>query len=402
MRDVVIGGSGQIDSWLLHWLGERGHEALGTYHSVAYPGLVYLDAAEAEMAAAWVRAQRPDVVFYPAGFTWVDGCERDPTRAWAVNLDQPLNLARAAADVGARFLCFSTDYVFDGLEGPYTEEGPPNPMSVYGNVKLDAEHALAEALGPAQLTMRTCWVKGPERQGKNFADQVVKALAEGRELVCSSDMSGSPSYGLDVALAAVRLAELGVSGLIHVAGPEVVGRVAFARAIAEALGLDPARIIPKPQSAIPKAYPLTAIVPRQVPLEGIDNQRLADCALLPYRKIAGSSAIFNAFSLSRGVVASDLPFLPRDARQRPQGRGTVPPQRCDRPGPSHRSVFPGPRRTPPNRGAAHRRPLRLGQRDPARHRLVVRTFPEKAVAPSPVPGPRGTLPAQWHRFGCEE
>ena len=59
MRDVVIGGSGQIDSWLLHWLGERGHEALGTYHSVAYPGLVYLDAAEAETAAAWVRANGP-------------------------------------------------------------------------------------------------------------------------------------------------------------------------------------------------------------------------------------------------------------------------------------------------------------------------------------------------------
>ena len=79
-----------------------------------YPGLVPLDAADLAAAAAWLREQRPDVVFYPAGFTWVDGCERDPARARAANLDQPLNLARVAAEVGARFVYFSTDYVFDG------------------------------------------------------------------------------------------------------------------------------------------------------------------------------------------------------------------------------------------------------------------------------------------------
>lgn len=238
LRAVVIGGSGQIGGWLLRILAERGHTAVGAYASVPFPGLVRLDASEREAAAAWVRAEAPDVVFYPAGFTWVDGCERDPGKAYEANLEQPLNLARAAAEAGARFLYFSTDYVFDGLNGPYAEDAPTNPLSVYGQAKRDAERELHQALGDRQLTMRTSWVFGPERQGKNFAYQAARTLAQRKPLVCPADQISNPSYGPDVARAAVLLAERGESGLIHVVGPEVVDRVTFARAIAHAFGHD--------------------------------------------------------------------------------------------------------------------------------------------------------------------
>ena len=103
------------------------------------PAWSMLDAGELQPAADWITEQAADVVFYPAGFTWVDGCERDRSRAYAANLEQPLNLARAAATVGSRFVYFSTDYVFDGEAGPYTEESATNPLSVYGQAKRDAE-----------------------------------------------------------------------------------------------------------------------------------------------------------------------------------------------------------------------------------------------------------------------
>lgn len=244
VRAVVIGGSGQIGGWLLHVLAERGHEARGTFATTAFPGLVELDAANQSAAADWVRGQKPDVVFYPAGFTWVDGCERDPRKAHAANVEQPLNLARAAAKVGARFVYFSTDYVFDGHQGPYTEADEPRPLSAYGQSKLDAEQALTNALGEALLVVRTTWVYGPERQGKNFAYQLVRALREGRPLPCPSDQVSTPSYGPDVALAVVRLIEQGRSGLVHVTGPDLTDRVAFARALAQAFGLDQALIRP--------------------------------------------------------------------------------------------------------------------------------------------------------------
>ncbi|MDR3638906.1 MAG: SDR family oxidoreductase [Isosphaeraceae bacterium] len=239
MRAVVIGGSGQIGGWLLRVLTERGHEAVGTYSTVPFDGLVPLDASHLAESANWLRAQAADVVFYPAGFTWVDGCERDPARARSANVEQPLNLARAAAETGARFISFSTDYVFDGKAGPYAETDAPNPLSVYGRAKHEAERAL----GDAALTLRTTWVYGPERQGKNFAYQLARALREKGELACPSDQFSTPSYGPDVARAAVLLAERKVKGIVHVAGPEFLGRVEFARALAEAFGLDPGGIV---------------------------------------------------------------------------------------------------------------------------------------------------------------
>ena len=249
MRSLVIGGSGQIGSWLLHHLADRGHEATGTYASVAFPGLASLNAADPG-AVDWVRDQQPEVIFYPAGFTWVDACERDPARARAANLEEPLRIASATP---ARFVYLSTDYVFDGLAGPYSETDPPHPLSVYGRVKLDAEAALADALGDRLLTLRTSWVFGPERQGKNFAYQLVRTLGAGKELVCPADQRSSPSYGPDVARAAVGLVEQGVSGLFHVAGPEVFDRIAFARAIAGSFGLDPRGIVGQSTASLNQA-----------------------------------------------------------------------------------------------------------------------------------------------------
>lgn len=235
MKAVVIGGSGQIGGWLLRQLAARGHAAVGTYATVGFPNLVRLDAADHERAAQWVKSQEPDALFYPAGFTWVDGCERDPDRAFAANLDQPMNLFRACEEIGARFVYFSTDYVFDGRSGPNSEIDQPNPLSAYGRSKLAAE----QQLGQGSLIIRTSWVYGPERQGKNFAYQLVRTLSQHRSLVCPSDQYSTPSYGPDVALAAIRLVEDECTGLIHAAGPETMARSEFARRLAVGFGLRP-------------------------------------------------------------------------------------------------------------------------------------------------------------------
>lgn len=255
MKAVVIGGSGQIGGWLLKHLESRGHDATGTYNTVAYPGLSPLDGADLERSTSWIRAQKPDVVFFPAGFTWVDGCEKDPEKARGANLVQPLNMARVAAETNARFVYFSTDYIFDGKDGPYDETAPTNALSVYGQAKLEAEHALAELLGDRLLIARTSWVFGPERQGKNFAYQLVKTLSQGKTLTVPSDQISSPSYGPSVAEATVGLVEAGESGVFHVVGPEVLTRPEFARKIAEAFGLDAAKIESKTTDELGQGAP---------------------------------------------------------------------------------------------------------------------------------------------------
>jgi dTDP-4-dehydrorhamnose reductase len=300
LRAVVVGGSGQIGGWLLRTLAARGHDAAGTYNTVPFPGLIQLDGANLESSANWLVEQKPDVVFYPAGFTWVDGCERDPARAYSANLEQPLHLARASAKIGAKFVYFSTDYVFDGKAGPYTEESLTNALSVYGKSKLDAESALLEALGDLLLTVRTSWVFGPEAQGKNFAYQLAKALSAGKMLECPSDQISSPSYGPGVARAVVDLIEAGQSGLIHVVGPEVMSRVEFAEGLARGFGLDPSLIVGKTTAE------LGQIVPR--PLSGgLLTPRLDTLFPALMRPLAESMADFLAKIETTEGLAYPLP-----------------------------------------------------------------------------------------------
>lgn len=300
LRAVVIGGSGQIGSWLLSVLAERGHHVSGTFATVGFPGLVKLDSADLDASASWVRAQKPDVVFYPAGFTWVDECERDPARCRAANLTQPLNLARAAADGGARFVYFSTDYVFDGVDGPYEETAALNPLSEYGRAKHEAELALTEALGEKALILRTTWVYGPERQGKNFAYQLVKTLGSGKPMNCPSDQISSPSYGPDVALATVLLAEQGRSGIAHVSNPEVFNRVEFAREVARAFGLDPGLIVGKTTRELGQ----TAARPLH---SGLLTPRLNDWAPGTMRPLADCLADFRGCIDAGSIWANPFP-----------------------------------------------------------------------------------------------
>lgn len=249
-RALVIGGSGQIGGWLLHWLAERGRAAVGTYATVPMPGMRHLDAGDEQAVAAALDEIRPSLVFYPAGFTWVDGCEHQPRRALAENVVQPMRVARAARDRGARFVYFSTDYVFNGADGPNGEQDPTKPLSVYGQAKRYAEVGLISELKEHALILRTSWVFGPERQGKNFAYQLLAKLKAGEPIVVPSDQRSSPGYGPDVARVAVELAEEGVSGLCHVVGPETMPRPEFAAAIARAFGLDESLIVAKPTAEL--------------------------------------------------------------------------------------------------------------------------------------------------------
>jgi len=252
---LVVGGSGQIGGWLLRHLACCGHEAVGTYATRIFPGLRPLDALDREATSALIAEVRPDVVFYPAGFTWVDGSERDPEKAYGANLHQPLGVAEAAANSGARFVYCSTDYVFDGVDGPSAEDDATRPLFIYGEAKCDAEAVIGRTIGDRALTARNCWVYGPERQGKNFAYQLVRTLSQGKSMTCPADQISSPSYGPDVAEAVVRLVEAEASGLIHVVGPEVVDRPTFARAVVRAFGLDETEIEAKPTAEIGQGAP---------------------------------------------------------------------------------------------------------------------------------------------------
>lgn len=241
MRMLVVGAGGQVGGALCRLLGER---AVGTWRQPP-PGGLRLEltevAADPEPIARALDHARADVLCIAAGFTHVDGCEREPATADLVNRHVPGVLASTARQSGARTVYLSTEYVFDGTAGPYDEDAPVNPISVYGRTKLQGERAVLEA-DPDGLVVRTTVVYGPEAQGKNFAYQVARRLRSGEGVRAPGDQVSSPTYNADLAAAIVGLAEAGIGGVVNAAGPEIIDRAEFARRLATAMGFDAGRV----------------------------------------------------------------------------------------------------------------------------------------------------------------
>jgi dTDP-4-dehydrorhamnose reductase len=243
MRALVIGASGQMGAVLAARLIERGHTVVGTHHRVPQPGTRFLDFTDAAETERFVAAVEPDWVLCPAGLTHVDYCEDHREEAFAVNRDAPAGAAGAAAKRGAGFVYFSTEYVFDGTAGPYAEDDPTGPLSVYGLSKLEGEQR-AEAENPRAAIVRTTVAYGPEPQGKNFVYQMLRRAQAGEPIRVPSDQVSSPTYNVDLAAATVELIERDFHGVMHVAGPAILDRYAFALEVCAVFGLDAGLVRP--------------------------------------------------------------------------------------------------------------------------------------------------------------
>jgi len=239
MKLLVVGASGLVGSHILRIAKERGHEALGTYRTLVVDGLIPLDINDQEPIRALMTSCAPDAVVCCAAWSWVDGCENEPERAYRENRDNPRLIAEVAHQVGATFMHFSSSYVFDGRAGPYREEDQPNPISIYGMAKLAGENAVMEVCRGNALIVRTMGVYGEESQRKNFVYQVIDNLTAGKRMRIPIDQFGNSTYAGDLAEGCLRLLERKDAGIWNLAGPDPnVSRSDFARRIARDYGLN--------------------------------------------------------------------------------------------------------------------------------------------------------------------
>jgi dTDP-4-dehydrorhamnose reductase len=236
MRVLIVGASGLIGSHLMGAAGVRCIEGVGTYRHHPKDGLIRLDLADQPATERLLDSVRPDWVVHAAGWTWVDGCEKDPARAVDENCTQPVRLARACRDRGIRFGYLSTTYIFDGESGPYSEDAIPRPINEYGRSKWSAECRLQEVLDGRALIFRTICVWGFEEQQKNFVYQVIKELKKGRTMRLPADQLGNPTWAGDVADWVIQLIKSSESGVWNLASSfSSVSRVEWFRAIRDAL-----------------------------------------------------------------------------------------------------------------------------------------------------------------------
>lgn len=186
---------------------------------------------------------RPLVVVHTAAETNVDLCETDHEHARRINVEGTANIVDGCAKVEAKLLFISTDYVFDGVKGSYSETDQPNPISFYGLTKLEAEHIVRTKL-PNALIIRTSVLYGWHPTKLNFATWVIKELREHRTIKVVKDHINSPTLADNLARAIRAAIERGSEGLLHVAGGQRISRLDFACRIAKTFNLDESLLVP--------------------------------------------------------------------------------------------------------------------------------------------------------------
>jgi dTDP-4-dehydrorhamnose reductase len=241
-RILVLGATGQLGAALIR---QTGPAALPAARRPQGHDWLHLDLAELAGNPALLDAvfaeHKIAAVYCAAGATDVERCESDHAWAAAANHLGPLALARASC--GIPFVFYSTDYVFDGVAGPYAEEDSAHPLSVYGRTKLEGERAILDA-HPDALVLRTTTVYGPDPQGKNFLYTLRRLLSEGKTMRVPADQLATPTHVDDLAAASIALVERRLTGIFHAAGPVFLSRYDFALQACALLKLDPEPVQP--------------------------------------------------------------------------------------------------------------------------------------------------------------
>lgn len=247
MKIMVTGAGGQLGQELVR-LPREDVEWIGLDRS-------RLDVADEEQCRAAVAAIRPDAIIHTAAYTAVDKAESEPDEAHRVNALGTRYVAEAAEAVGAKLVCVSTDYVFDGQgTEPYKEEDAANPRTVYGRTKLEGERLALEACSRTFIA-RTSWVYGA--YGANFVRTMLQLASQHSVLRVVDDQRGSPTYTYDLACFLTELAGTERYGVYHASNGGECTWYEFAKAIFEISGID-VRLIPCTTEEFPRPAPRPA------------------------------------------------------------------------------------------------------------------------------------------------
>jgi dTDP-4-dehydrorhamnose reductase len=197
MRLLIIGKTGQVGSELLRCVAGKAE--------VLAPDRAALDIEKHDQTWAVLDEFQPDIVINTAAFHDLTRCETEPDRAFAVNVTAAEDLAKACRVIGARFVTFSSDYVFSGDKcTPYTEEDDADPLQVYGTSRLAGERAVLAAHPDGAYVIRTCGtygVSGSRSRGGNFVDKRIAEARTKQQIAIASEQIVSPTSAEDLAVA---------------------------------------------------------------------------------------------------------------------------------------------------------------------------------------------------------
>ena len=244
-RILVCGANGLLGQRLSLMLStQNDYEVLNTSveRSFVYDNKLFdynqLDITNRSDVKSLISSFQPNVILNAAAATNVDWCESNREEAWKANVTAVENLAEASRKVDAHLIHVSTDYVFDGKNGPYDEMAKPSPLGYYGKTKLASENTVRSA-EIHHTIVRTNVLYGSGIGVKaNFALWIINSLKAGKHISVVDDQFGNPTFVGDLAMAMMKAFELNREGIFHIGGGNQLSRYDFALQAAEVFNLD--------------------------------------------------------------------------------------------------------------------------------------------------------------------
>jgi len=282
MRILITGITGLVGSALADELRQRHDIIAAVRRPLKFEDTFpkeRLDLNDSDTVKESVEAAMPDAVIHCAGMTSPDECEQNRAECERINVQATAELAVVCREVEARLVFLSTDQVFSGEEGLYTEAHKPAPVNFYGTTKLSAENAVRKIL-PGSIIARLPYIYGKGRyRGDRFTEWIVESLRSGREVHLCKDRFRSHLYLEDCVRALAALLEGGREGLFHLSGGNRESRYEFGVMLAEIFGLDESLIIPSQSDDPAEREKFSAEKPRDVSLNS--EKFLRETRLVP-------------------------------------------------------------------------------------------------------------------------
>jgi len=190
-RILIAGASGGLGKTLYHALHKR-YEVLGTCFLHTQPHLQTLDLRDAEATQKLLTEFKPDLLINTVAWTDVDGCERDLRQAFALNLETALSIRLALENQNCKLIHISTNDIFSGSEGPFTEDDRPDPVNIYARTKYMAEQLFADL--PTALILRFTFLSWWTSGKTSFSRWLVQSLLQGQSVKLFKDQYNAPLY----------------------------------------------------------------------------------------------------------------------------------------------------------------------------------------------------------------
>jgi dTDP-4-dehydrorhamnose reductase len=246
MKILITGANGFLGHYLAAQLLQKNIEVIATGKGncrLPFSGaanFVYapMDFADAENVSPVFNQHKPTVVVHAGAMSKPDECEENKEATWLVNVTGTANMLAVAEKYNCYFIYISTDFVFDGVKGMYTETDEPNPVNYYGQAKLEAEKLVQQYNGNWAI-IRTVLVYGKPLSGRSNILTIVKEkLEKGEGYKVVSDQIRTPTYVEDLAAGIISIIEKNKTGTWHLSGADELTPYNMSCAVADYLQLD--------------------------------------------------------------------------------------------------------------------------------------------------------------------